>query len=93
MMKRLTAMGRAIVLHEGKVEHEHAYALVAYVYCYMGIREPEDIFNFLWERVKWSNKDRAEMRYQIQDICHTCHEKWPEKPVNSFMWRRPDEPE
>lgn len=88
--ERLTPMLRAIMARPGMVPREWRYALVSYLWCYMGIRSEEDIFNFIMERTKWEPKTASTMRYQIRSVVKTCQNRWPEKPVPSFVWREPD---
>jgi hypothetical protein len=88
---RLTPMLRALVHTKGTPPHPWRYALVSYLYCYMGLREPEDIITFLMERTEWENKSPGQMRYQVRSIVNTCRRKWPEKPVPEFVWRKIDE--
>lgn len=89
MEARLTPMLRSI-MHMETPSREHRYALVSYMWCYMGIRRVEDIYNFIMERTKWTKKDPSTMRYQIRTSVETCENRFPEKPVPRFVWREPD---
>lgn len=90
---RLTPMLLALVHTKGVPQHQWRYALVSYLYCYMGLRDPEDIIAFLMERTEWKNKSPGQMRYQVRSIVRTCQGKWPEKPVPDFVWRKVSEEE
>jgi hypothetical protein len=89
--ERLTPMLRALMHTKGVPQHQWRYALVSYLYCYMGVRDPESIVAFLMERTEWENKSPGQMRYQVRSIVKTCQNKWPEKPVPEFVWRKVDE--
>jgi len=86
---RLTPMLRAIMQQE-QPSREARYALVAFMFCYMGIRNVEEIYNFIMERTKWIGKKPSTMRYQIRTSVETCHDRFPEKPVPQFVWRELD---
>lgn len=86
---RLTPMLRAIMQQEEPIR-EGRYALVSYMFCYMGIRDPEEIYNFIMERTKWKKKDPSTMRYQVRTSVDTCLARFPEKPVPKFVWRGQD---
>jgi len=86
---RLTPMLLSI-MHMEEPTREQRYALVSYMWCYMGIRGVEDIYNFIMERTEWTKKDPSTMRYQIRTSVETCQNKFPDKPVPRFVWREPD---